>query len=136
MDHLAAVVVAQARRDRCCVTAELAIGFAQHACVAGAGEGERLSFGCFLGELEQLAEVVVAGLDVLDEYRQQRLTSVGAVGTAFVDPPAASAEPVQDGGRDRARSDPRGPTLQYVTLSPCRIGDLARATLVLNGIWK
>ncbi|WP_393077349.1 transposase family protein [Streptomyces sp. LN704] len=27
-------------------------------------------------------------------------------------------------------------TLQYVTLSPSRIGDIARAALVLNGIWK
>ncbi|MEU0360535.1 transposase family protein [Streptomyces cyaneofuscatus] len=26
--------------------------------------------------------------------------------------------------------------LQHVTLSPSRIGDVARATLVLNGIWK
>ncbi|WP_416986562.1 hypothetical protein, partial [Streptomyces sp. T028] len=27
-------------------------------------------------------------------------------------------------------------TLQHVTLSPSRIGDIARAALVLNGIWK
>jgi hypothetical protein len=48
--------------------------------------------------LQQLTEVVAAQLDMLDKHRQQRLTLAGAVGTALVDPPTASAEPVQLGG--------------------------------------
>ncbi|MET8748375.1 hypothetical protein [Streptomyces sp. NPDC004728] len=39
---------------------------------------------------------------------------------------------------ERAASElkQRWRTLQYVTISPSRIGDIARAALVLNGIWK
>jgi hypothetical protein len=39
---------------------------------------------------------------------------------------------------ERAAAEFKQPwhTLQYVTLSPSRIGDIPRAALVLNGIWK
>jgi hypothetical protein len=39
---------------------------------------------------------------------------------------------------ERAASEPeqRWRTLQRITISPSRIGDIARAALVLNGIWK
>ncbi|WP_171109602.1 MULTISPECIES: transposase family protein [Streptomyces] len=40
------------------------------------------------------------------------------------------------GERTAAELKQRWRTLQYVTLSPSRIGDIARAALVLNGIWK
>lgn len=114
VDHLAAVVVAQTWWDRRVVSAVPAVGLAQHARVAGAGEGERLSLARFPGELEQLAGVVVAGLDVLDENGQQRPASAGAVGATFVDPATACAEPVQVGGRDRAGRDPLGPPFGFL----------------------
>ncbi|MEV4250449.1 transposase family protein [Streptosporangium canum] len=40
------------------------------------------------------------------------------------------------GERAAAELKQRWRTLQHVTLSPSRIGDIARAALVLNGIWK
>ncbi|MFC8722810.1 transposase family protein [Kitasatospora sp. NPDC057198] len=40
------------------------------------------------------------------------------------------------GERTAAELEQRWRTLQYVTPSPGRIGDIARAVLVLNGIWK
>jgi hypothetical protein len=40
------------------------------------------------------------------------------------------------GERTAAALKQRWRTLQYATLSPGRIGDIARAALVLNGIWK
>ncbi|MGO4748875.1 hypothetical protein AB4212_09645, partial [Streptomyces sp. 2MCAF27] len=40
------------------------------------------------------------------------------------------------GERAAAELKLRWRTLQYVTLSPRRIGDIARAALALNGIWK
>jgi hypothetical protein len=40
------------------------------------------------------------------------------------------------GERTAAELKQRWRTLQHVTLSPSRIGDIARAALVLNGIWK
>lgn len=40
------------------------------------------------------------------------------------------------GERSAAELEQRWRTLQHVTLSPCRIGDIARAALVLNRIWK
>ena len=40
------------------------------------------------------------------------------------------------GERTAAELKQRWRTLQYVTLSPSRIGDIARAALVLNGIRK
>ena len=40
------------------------------------------------------------------------------------------------GERTAAELKQRWPTLQYVTLSPSQIGDIARAALVLNGIWS
>jgi hypothetical protein len=40
------------------------------------------------------------------------------------------------GERTAAELKQRRRTLQYVTLSPSRIGDIVRAALVLNGIWK
>lgn len=40
------------------------------------------------------------------------------------------------GARTAAELKQRWRTLQRVTLSPSRIGDIARAALVLNGIWK
>lgn len=40
------------------------------------------------------------------------------------------------GERTAAEFKQRWRTLQHVTLSPSRIGDIARAALVLNGIWK
>ncbi|MGG2464641.1 transposase family protein [Streptomyces sp. RGM 3693] len=40
------------------------------------------------------------------------------------------------GERTAAELKQRRRTLQYVTLSPSRIGDIARTALVLNGIWK
>ncbi|MGD9483660.1 transposase family protein [Streptomyces sp. TRM70308] len=40
------------------------------------------------------------------------------------------------GERAAAELKQRWRTLQYVTLSPSRIGDIARAALVLNEIWK
>ncbi|MFF8913427.1 transposase family protein [Streptomyces sp. NPDC015032] len=40
------------------------------------------------------------------------------------------------GERTAAELKQRWRTLQYVTLSPGRIGDIARAALALNGIWK
>jgi hypothetical protein len=40
------------------------------------------------------------------------------------------------GERAAAELKQRRRTLQHVTLSPGRIGDIARAALVLNGIWK
>ncbi|MFI6730209.1 IS5/IS1182 family transposase [Streptomyces sp. R-74717] len=40
------------------------------------------------------------------------------------------------GERAAAELKQRWRTLQYVTLSPSRIGDIARAALVLNGTWK
>lgn len=40
------------------------------------------------------------------------------------------------GERTAAELKQRWRTRQYVTLSPSRIGDIARAALVLNGIWK
>lgn len=40
------------------------------------------------------------------------------------------------GKRTAAELKQRWRTLQHVTLSPSRIGDIARAALVLNGIWK
>jgi hypothetical protein len=40
------------------------------------------------------------------------------------------------GERTAAELKQRWRTLQYVTLNPSRIGDIARAALVLNGIWK
>ncbi|MEW1853011.1 transposase family protein [Streptomyces albidoflavus] len=40
------------------------------------------------------------------------------------------------GERTAAELKQRWRALQHVTLSPSRIGDIARAALVLNGIWK
>lgn len=40
------------------------------------------------------------------------------------------------GERAAAELKQRWRSLQHVTLSPSRIGDIARAALVLNGIWK
>jgi hypothetical protein len=40
------------------------------------------------------------------------------------------------GERAAAELKQRWRTLQHVTLSPSRIGDIARAALVRNGIWK
>ncbi|WP_457034133.1 transposase family protein [Kitasatospora sp. P5_F3] len=40
------------------------------------------------------------------------------------------------GERTAAELKQRWRTLQHVTLSPSRTGDIARAALVLNGIWK
>ncbi len=40
------------------------------------------------------------------------------------------------GERAAAELKQRWRTLQHITLSPSRIGDIARAALVLNGIWK
>jgi DDE superfamily endonuclease len=40
------------------------------------------------------------------------------------------------GERTAAELKQRWRTLQHITLSPSRIGDIARAALVLNGIWK
>jgi len=40
------------------------------------------------------------------------------------------------GERTAAELEQRWRTLQHVTLSPSRIGDIGRAALVLNGIWK
>ena len=40
------------------------------------------------------------------------------------------------GERAAAELKQRWRTLQHVTLSPSRIGDITRAALVLNGIWK
>ncbi|MFG2430547.1 hypothetical protein [Streptomyces sp. NPDC048590] len=40
------------------------------------------------------------------------------------------------GERTAAELKQRWRTLQYVTLSPGRIGDIARAALVCNGVWK
>lgn len=40
------------------------------------------------------------------------------------------------GERAAAALKQRWRTLQRITLSPNRIGDIARAALVLNGIWK
>jgi hypothetical protein len=40
------------------------------------------------------------------------------------------------GERTAAELKQRWRTLQHVTLSPSRIGDITRAALVLNGIWK
>jgi hypothetical protein len=40
------------------------------------------------------------------------------------------------GERAAAELKERWRTLKRITLSPCRIGDIARAALVLNGIWK
>jgi hypothetical protein len=40
------------------------------------------------------------------------------------------------GERAVAELKQRWRTLQHVTLSPNRIGDIARAALVLNGVWK
>jgi hypothetical protein len=40
------------------------------------------------------------------------------------------------GERTAAELKQRWRTLQRITLSPGRIGDIARAALVLNGIWK
>lgn len=40
------------------------------------------------------------------------------------------------GERTAAELKQRWRTLQHVTLSPSRIGDIARAALVLNRIWK
>lgn len=40
------------------------------------------------------------------------------------------------GERAAAELDQRWRSLQYVTLSPSGIGDIARVALVLNGVWK
>lgn len=40
------------------------------------------------------------------------------------------------GERTAAELKERWRALKRITLSPCRIGDIARAALVLNGIWK
>jgi DDE superfamily endonuclease len=40
------------------------------------------------------------------------------------------------GERAAAELEQRWRTLRHITLSPSRIGDIARAALVLNGIWK
>jgi hypothetical protein len=40
------------------------------------------------------------------------------------------------GERTAAELKERWRVLKRITLSPCRIGDIARAALVLNGIWK
>ncbi|WP_055627025.1 transposase family protein [Streptomyces hirsutus] len=40
------------------------------------------------------------------------------------------------GERAAAELKQRWRTLQHITISPSRIGDIARAALVLNGIWK
>jgi hypothetical protein len=40
------------------------------------------------------------------------------------------------GERTAAELKQRWRALQHVTLSPGRVGDIARAALVLNGIWK
>jgi tRNA U38,U39,U40 pseudouridine synthase TruA len=40
------------------------------------------------------------------------------------------------GERAAAELKERWRALKRITLSPCRIGDIARAALVLNGIWK
>ncbi|MFJ1687065.1 transposase family protein [Streptomyces albidoflavus] len=40
------------------------------------------------------------------------------------------------GERTAAELKQRWRALQHVTLSPSRTGDIARAALVLNGIWK
>ncbi|MCG3040033.1 hypothetical protein L7D48_05530 [Streptomyces sp. S1A] len=40
------------------------------------------------------------------------------------------------GWRTAAELKQRWRTLQHVTLSPSRVGDIARAPLVLNGIWN
>ncbi|WP_443072832.1 transposase family protein [Streptomyces sp. WMMC897] len=40
------------------------------------------------------------------------------------------------GERAMAELKQRWRTLQRITLSPSRIGDITRAALVLNGIWK
>ncbi|WP_442789254.1 hypothetical protein [Kitasatospora sp. NBC_01302] len=40
------------------------------------------------------------------------------------------------GERTATELKQRWRTLQYVTLSPSRIGDNARAARALNGIWK
>ncbi|WP_377274544.1 hypothetical protein [Peterkaempfera sp. SMS 1(5)a] len=40
------------------------------------------------------------------------------------------------GERPAAELKQRWRTLQHITLSPSRVGDIARAALVLNGIWK
>ncbi|MFC8718765.1 hypothetical protein [Kitasatospora sp. NPDC057198] len=40
------------------------------------------------------------------------------------------------GERTAAELEQRRRTLQRVTLSPSRIGDIARTALVLNGTWK
>ncbi|MFE7709361.1 transposase family protein [Streptomyces sp. NPDC057486] len=39
-------------------------------------------------------------------------------------------------GERAAELKQRWRTLQYITISPSRMGDIARAALVLNGIWK
>ncbi|MFE7268295.1 hypothetical protein ACFU9B_40910 [Streptomyces sp. NPDC057592] len=51
---------------------------------------------------------------------------------ADVKPLVGQASP--QGERAAAELKQRRRTLQYVTISPSRIGDIARAALVLNGI--
>lgn len=74
--------------------------------------------------------------EVLARCRQENMTHVVLDGTLIESGRLAGVRVRALGERTAAELKQRWRTLRHITLSPSRTGGIARAALVLNGIWK